>query len=177
MLHILPHNRIAGVLGLALLLLLAACGTSREASAPPPLPQITSRLIEPELTGASGMLEIVVENLRLGERVLVVALIAPDGRRWESREIEHIRSQASGDLSRPRVGVYGSSSGSTGVSLSWDVFSPRPEVPPAGERDRARSLLRFDDPAAFLAERQNYRLEASYLDSSGAQRTIARWGG
>lgn len=160
--------RLARLVLSALAALPAACAgapepaPSREPASAAPAPaapaevapaQQTRAVISREPAEDGRSLRVLVEDLRPGERVALIALEGPDGRRLVAgpADIRTGSRSAGSGLSRPRVQLQGGNNDPLGVTLSLDVFSTRPEGPEPRESALAWAFLPLPDPAAYAA--------------------------
>ncbi|MEX2630546.1 MAG: hypothetical protein WD341_11470 [Tistlia sp.] len=147
----------------------AAAPAVVEAPAEAPSELQTRARLTRELAEEGRSLRVLVEDLRPGERVVLIALEGPGGARVVAGP-EEIRSgsrtSGSGEA-RPRVQLEGGNNDRLGVTLAMDLFSTRPEAREPHESALAWAFLPLPDPAAYAAAPGAWTLQATLQDEVG----------
>lgn len=177
--------------GLFLCLALAACGAaSEQEGAPSPASAAVSRAdvspaastalqtrarISRETAEEGRSLRVLVEDLRPGERVVLIALEGPDGARVVAGPDEIRSGSRSGGTgtTRPRVQLEGGNNDPFGVTLSLDVFSSRPEAAETRDSALAWAFLPLPDPAAYAAAPGAWTVGVVLQDEVGRSRELS----
>jgi hypothetical protein len=129
----------------------------------------TRATIARETAQEGRSLRVLVEDLRPGERVVLIALEGPQGARVVAGP-DQIRSgsrSSGGGTTRPRVQLEGGNNDPLGVTLSLDVFSTRPERPEERDTALAWAFLPLPDPAGYAAAPGAWTVRVTLQDEVG----------